>query len=406
MLWEIDATPINITPHYWEDPNEVTTKKKDLAMGRAVLSVVRDHATQDILGYSLDMSENRHMVINALRMAIERTGKLPYELRYDRGSWYGTDEVETIIKKFQGFGVKTTETTSPTGKPGVERWFETFQSVFLIDSDYYIGEGVKSRRENAHRSADQLTKQFQQAKRENWKFEDAVKEIAGYINEYRKTKLSKYSKKYKNVDYSPSELYNLFDDYEGSVNIERWEIADLLWKTTKLKITRRTVRLQVHNEVCLFPLIESKAAKYAINAADILMKHAEIVVKYDERDLSEVMIFTPDTGDFLGSLARNDGFDGYGKDAEWGKIAEFQAKQKQTSEAIKKKAKILMEAGQYDPMAILASHKVSKAAAVEAETAAFLPNIAEMKENIKRRGTKKGKAAEPVKVMDDFWGQW
>lgn len=74
-LYESDGTKLNL--FYRNDKGKVVA---DLQM-----YVVVDVASEAMLGYSFGMSEDTALVKNAYRMAIQRTGVLPLQTRYDNG---------------------------------------------------------------------------------------------------------------------------------------------------------------------------------------------------------------------------------------------------------------------------------------------------------------------------------
>ena len=112
--WQVDATRVNMIEH-----------AKDKGKGFLFIVAVRDVYSGDLLGYNFDYSENRWAVMAALKMAVQNTGYLPYELVTDRFPGHNTDEVKRIMNSLKRMGTEVTITHRPTGKAHLERSFST-----------------------------------------------------------------------------------------------------------------------------------------------------------------------------------------------------------------------------------------------------------------------------------------
>ncbi|TSE08651.1 transposase family protein, partial [Aquimarina algiphila] len=165
--------------------NLIEHTKDDKSKGFLFVIAVKDVHSGDILGYSFDYSENRWSVTNALKMAVENTGYLPYEIVADRFPGHNTKEVKALTHNLSLMGVKMTVTHKATGKPHVERGFGTIQSVFMQESKYYYGEGIQSRRASAHRSPEYLKEIRKESRKEGFGLTEAYNESQHIIEAFR-----------------------------------------------------------------------------------------------------------------------------------------------------------------------------------------------------------------------------
>ena len=113
--WQVDATRVNMIEH----------AKGDKSAGKGFLFIVavRDTYSGDLLGYNFDYSENRWAVMNALKMAVQNTGYLPYELVTDRFPGHNTDEVKRILNALKRMGTKVTTNPPAHGQSALRAQF-------------------------------------------------------------------------------------------------------------------------------------------------------------------------------------------------------------------------------------------------------------------------------------------
>lgn len=235
----------------------------------------------DIIGVHFDTKEDRYCYINALKMAVAHAGYLPYELVIDRFPGHNTEEIELLKKRLERLGVTVTITSKSTGKAKLERTFETIQSVFMAESDWYYGEGVQSGREAAHRAPEYLKAQLKKRKDGAWSFDEAWSEMMRVLERYRTTKLSEYSHKFASVEHSPSELHQMSDKPHAR-KVEVWDTIELFGLEKSVSIRNggmiKTEMQRVEYHYCV--------AEYATIAA-----HKTVRLCYDMEDLSTVHLF-------------------------------------------------------------------------------------------------------------------
>lgn len=299
--WQVDATRVNIISHKTNEGD-----KKFL-----YIIAVRDVHSGDILGQSFDYSENRWSVINAVKMAVQSAGYIPYEIVFDRFPGHNTDEAKRLMASLKQLGVKVTIAHDANAKASLERWFGTLQSVFMADSEYYYGEGIKSRRLHAHRSPDyiaQLTKESDKAK---FDLVEAYGESESIVNAYRTTAYSYYSRKNKHINKSPKMLHDESDKPHVQW-LENHQISMIFGLKKKIKIRNGLIKTEIQNIEFI----------YQVNDYQILSNEPEVIISYDMEDLTFVYLFKP-KGDYLIHLGEAEQFNRiqkYGPQAEFNRV--------------------------------------------------------------------------------------
>jgi hypothetical protein len=325
--WQVDGTRMNL----------VAYKDGEGAERYLYVIAIRDVYSGDVLGIHWDTKEDRWGYINALKMAASLTGHLPYEIVFDKFPGHNTEEFGTVVKRMELLGVRVTWTSTKTGKARVERWFETLQSVFMMSSHYYYGEGVQSKRLNAHRSPEYIKRMKAYAREQGYDFDAAIAESMRVMAAYRTTKLSTYSKKYHSIEKSPQELY---------IESEKPNVTKLqLWQSAVLFATETTVTMR--NEGQFKVTVWGVDYTYAISAEhfDVIMQYKTIRVVYDVEDMTRVWIFKDEAvqsewAEPLCEVMEQKAVQRYGPNAEWGelqkaktRIKEISQKRKETLEA-------------------------------------------------------------------------
>lgn len=301
--WQIDATRMNLIEH----------KKDDKKNGFLYIVAVKDVHSGDIIGHAFDYSENRYVYANAIKMAVESTGYLPYELVYDRFPGHNTKEIMTLFSTMETMGVKMTQTIKATGKPHVERGFGTLQSVFMQESKYYYGEGILSRRASAHRSPEYLKQIRKESRAEGFDLTASYDESEAIIEAFRSTKLSYYSRRHAKVDRSPSEIHQE-SEKPNVKQLQPHQISMLFGLKKKATIKHDgMIRTEIQKgDYC-----------FQVSDYEVMKKHKQVILSYDLEDLSQVHLFKPN-GDMLIHISSASLFEKpqtYGPQAEFNKIA-------------------------------------------------------------------------------------
>ena len=276
--WQVDATRVNMIEH----------AKGDKSKGFLFIIAVRDAYSGDLLGYNFDYSENRWAVMNALKMAVQNTGYLPYELVTDRFPGHNTDEVKRILNVLKRMGTKVTTTHSPTGKAHLERAFSTLQTVFMQKSEYYYGEGVQSRRPYAHRAPEYLKELRKEATKSGFDFAAAWHQAVSVVESYRSTPLSDYSRKHASLHKSPAQLHQE-SEKPNVTRLEAHQISMLFGLKKKVSLKHNG---QIRTE------IQKAEYIYHVDNFEVQANHKEVILSYDLEDLDTVYLFKQ-RGDLL-----------------------------------------------------------------------------------------------------------
>jgi hypothetical protein len=275
--WEMDATRVNMIPHAGKEGNKLQF---------LYIIAVRDVYSGDVVGMHFDLSEDRWAYVNALRNAVENTGYLPYELRYDRFPGHNTEEMKNLFSDLMYLGVKLTCTYKASGKARMERWFGSMQSIALQESPMYYGEGIMSNRKSAHRSADYLAKIRKVAKESGWDFDTASQEAEMRIEKWLNTPYSQWSRKYANVEKSAKQLHD--ESEKPSVNFVGQATIAYLFGLRKM--------LQVRHNGLIRTEINKEEFVYRIEDYSVVSRYGQVLCCYDVNDLSVVHIYEPGIG--------------------------------------------------------------------------------------------------------------
>lgn len=310
--WQMDGTRINIIDH------KHTHADGEKTMQYLYIVAVRDVHSGDILGYSLGVAEDRWMYLNALKMAVNETGYLPYQLVRDRFPGHDTPEYKNFEADITTRGVKITETSKATGKAQIERFFSTWQDCFMQDSAYYYGQGIKSRRKAAHRSEEYLKGVISKARKQKFDFDDACHEADILVESYRTTQLCKYSRKHKLVEKSPIEIHN-DSEKPHVINVTSQQITYIFGLKKKLQIRNQGL---IKTEIQKYPFI------YQTTDYNVISKHNEVLVVYELEDLSTVHLYEVSdkpVKKYLGQAREVDAPQIYGANPELDKLAKKEA---------------------------------------------------------------------------------
>lgn len=306
--WQMDGTRVNFIPHQSSDGKE-----------RSLIIIgVRDVHSGDLIGYHFDTKEDRWGYFHALEMAVKNAGHLPYELVHDRFPGHNTAEWELLTKRVNHLGVKTTVTSTATGKAHVERCFGTLQTVFMQDSPWYYGEGIQSSRENAHRSPEYLARAKKDARKVGFDFDMAWQSATEVVERYRDTKYSKYSRKNATIELSPKEMYAA----SKTPNVK--DVDD--FRRVEIFGTERPATIR--NQGIVRTRIQKVDYVYRVPNYSVLKNYKEVALCYDLEDLSTVHLFAPGSDvnrAYLGEAVEERGAVLYGPDAEYDKLAKMKA---------------------------------------------------------------------------------
>jgi hypothetical protein len=277
--WQMDGSRVNMIDHKAIVVDKKTGKEvtKDMFLYAVA---VRDVHSGMVLGVSYGYEESRWMYLNALESAVQTAGYLPYEITTDRFPGHDTPEMVELFDNLRGYGVEIDVVHTAEGKPHIERWFGTFQTVFLQSSDYYYGEGVMSNRKFAHRSKEYL-KRIKKESKNDWGWEKACDESNRVIASYNTTPLSSYSRKHKGVESSPEKLHEE-SDKPNVIDVAPWQQAYLFGIRKELRVAN--LGLIMHE-------VQHQKYHYRVDNYDTLSNHATLLCCFSIDDLDTLHLY-------------------------------------------------------------------------------------------------------------------
>lgn len=356
--WQVDGTRINMVPHKTVTHDE--NGKKITAQQYLYIVAVRDVHSGDILGHTFTYNENRWEVLDALKKAVTTAGYLPYEIIFDKFPGHNTPEAKAYLQELEHMGVTITLSSSKTVKQNLERWFGTMQSVFLQESKYYYGEGVKSTRRSAHRSEDYLKTVARQANAEGFDWQAACNETDAIIEAYRNTPYKAWSDKHSHIEATPRELHDMSDKPDVR-RLEEHEIYFLFGLKNKYKF-----RGQGLIEI----VVRGITYCYRCTDYNVVSNYPEVLVSYSLDDLSHIHIYKPSDKiikQYLGRVEIEKQAQRYGSKANWGTLSLNAAKISKLEHDQHEELQAKMAVGS-DIMSLLSPMSMSKGDKEQAES--------------------------------------
>ena len=288
--WQIDGTRVNIIDH--KVPIAGKDGKRKTANRFLYIVAVRDVMSGMPLGWEYCYEENAQAVIGALAMAVRNAGYLPYELIYDRFPGHNTAEWSFIEYSLRRAGTLMTVTHKAEGKAHMERWFGTLQSVFMAESNLYYGDGIRSTRRHAHRSKEYIAEMHRWAQKNNFNFDDAVRETNGFLEKYIHTPYSNYSRKFAEISKSPVQLHDE-SEKPNTYPLPEPQFCYIFGLRKEVSIRNYMIQTQIENAV----------RYYGIEDCNLTERYTgeKLINCFDHEDLSRVHLFDGET--YLGTFA-------------------------------------------------------------------------------------------------------
>jgi transposase InsO family protein len=351
--WQMDGTRANFLE--WKDSDG---KSHFLYM-----VIVRDVHSGAVLGLSLGESEDRWMYIHALRMAVQKTGYLPFELVLDRFPGHNSQEWKEVEYKIKETGTRVTYVHTAQGKAKVERFFNTLQTVFMAQSNKYYGEGIMSNRPFAHRSSEMLKESRKKAKLLSWGFEKACDELEQVMGLYNNTPLSNYSEKYKQIAESPMEMHDK-SPKESVKEVEQFRIIRMFGLQKIVGIRNSYIKTDIQKVEYLY-----------CPPTDVILEYAEVMICYDLNDLRMVHLFTPNGLKYLGDAYEQKRIQMYGPNADYEALAKSKMRGKEIREATRAKYEEVVSHARDSSIVDLLMGGLASKEAIEAAETGFLLNV-------------------------------
>lgn len=263
-LYYGDGTPLQI--FCW---NKAQTEKI-----RLNLFAVQDVASGKIVGFDLAESEDRYNIIAALKMAFDLEKLVPFEYKYDNASPTKTEEYNALKEAMllKGCLFTPTKKGNPKEKSQIERFFNTFQSKYQRMVDGFIGEGIKSKRDNGRIRPEFLKKC--QSKDNLYTYESMCKIVAQLITIYNLDN--------RRNKQSPDEVFAKSEKARAT-KIDATDIALLFWAHKTIKVSKSEIATTIRHNDYIFDVFD--------HATALKVSGKQVKMYYDEKDLSSVHLF-------------------------------------------------------------------------------------------------------------------
>ena len=201
---------------------------------KLTLFVVRDAHSRRAVGYSFGASENTVLIMEALRHAVERTGRVPAEIVSDNHSFNQTQEAENFKQQLLARGTEWTTTSNPQYKSIAERYFEHFDTVHCKPVAGWFGGSPTNRKRNARPTPEQRAELLKTA---HCYTADEVKQLgARLLEQFNAAPLNALNGLSPNEAYSRSEQPN-------APAADAADVMHLFWKTTRCQVRQGMVTL-------------------------------------------------------------------------------------------------------------------------------------------------------------------
>lgn len=317
--WIMDATRVNMIPcRVREMKNGVETWVE-----KSVFMVaVTDVHSLDTLAMTFTFAESRWAYRTLLEQAVRAAGHLPYEIVCDRFPGHNSEEGKALIERLRAAGVIVTITHEATGKAKQERWWRTLQSLCFQQSDWYYGEGIQSKDERAHRSAEHVADMKKLAKAESWTDDDLVKEVTHWLGVWRNTPLKEWGPQYDKCDISPSEMFKT-SAKPNVRTIAPERFAEMFGHETMVTMTHMgTLRTIVGGVEMIFKTDDFHVIRYR--------EGKQVVLCFDLDNPETGYIFEPSNTltikRYIGTVRYEAPVMRYGPNADWGEISRRKAR--------------------------------------------------------------------------------
>lgn len=245
--------------------------------------IIIDVHSRKIIGWSISENENTKMILQSFDLMMQITGNLfPRHILSDNFSGNRTPEFNAFKERatllgsnFQRHGVGN----SPA-KGIVENVVHLLEMVLTVNCPGFAGGGVRHKLKRTRKSDRTIAQLLQIKNLPNKNF--VVEEFKQAVLNYNDTC---YNDK-PNADTKYKEANNV------GLQLSSLEKLELFWSTTK-KIKPRAGKIAFH--------VDKKRYSYQMEVVDLanLKDGAEIIVKFDRKDMNEIFCFDPDNQKLL-----------------------------------------------------------------------------------------------------------
>jgi len=266
---------------------------KDSKTGRIVMLwmvTIIDVYSRRIIGVEIDKGETTDLVIKTLYNACRITGHLPKLVLVDNGSAFTSDKAEYFIEKCGEIGCEWqyTKIKKAREKAQIERSYGTLNSSIYNTIPGYLGEGIKSNREDAHPSPEEVKRIREKEVRT---YDEAKLLGIKCINLYNN----------KNFEGKPSKLEKYKSNLTVNTNRKRWVLLEkyhipmLFFEYTEATSSKCMVKIQFNQKHYHFQIPKRFALEY---------NGTKTKIYFNPADMSKAYSFCLKTKQFLYEMDR------------------------------------------------------------------------------------------------------
>ena len=272
--WQIDGWTV---PFYHLVKRQNRQGQTVSGWDKLTVFVVRDAHSRRALGYAFGASENTALIMEALRHAVERSGRLPAEIVSDNHSFNQTQEADNFKRQLLARGTEWTVTMNPQYKSIAERYFEHFDTVHCKPVTGWAGGSPRNRKRNARPTEEQRAELLKTA---YCLSADEVKNlVARLLEEFNERPLAVLG------NVSPAAAYAR-SEHPHAPEADAADVMHLFWKTTRCQVRQGIVTLTKGGE----------KHRFYLPGGDVSRRwyRQEVLVRYDD-DYATAYLFDPVT---------------------------------------------------------------------------------------------------------------
>ncbi len=270
-----------------------------------------DAATDCIIGYAFGKTETTELVLQALRMAVSKSKRLPDWLQYDGGKANLSSEVQDLIKGMETKGLRAQPYNGKSKY--VERVIGKVEQTFMRLMSNFVGGNITTKRQSSKANVDFLLKQKKKDLYHN--IPTVLDELRLLIETYNHSTMAK-------LGCSPWKAYNKAEEQGRAIN--DLMIVALFW--VKNVGTNKYVQAglkMTKNGVSREYVVETD--ERGVESEDFRAAHLghNFVVRYNPDDYSVIHLYDPITDKHIATAREKYAFAAIPTEGEMGVVKEI-----------------------------------------------------------------------------------
>lgn len=269
---QLDSTRINIP--FLNEYNEISYLN---------LCAAIDVYSSKIIGFSFAINEDVVMILECLKKSFFEMKIIPTQIIIDNHKAYTSKVYKEFKSKAEIYGIdhRHSKVGNPKDKGHIERWFYTFQTMYLNNLFGSLGNGIKSR-EIKGRTNSKLEKFYM--KKENLRKRKELELELGYL-------IEKYNNNLKIRNKSPNEIFQS-GIIDGAREFTIDDIAKLFFERRYFKVKKSTIIMIIQEQKFIY-VVYNEVLANKINGTHVL-------VMFDPSDLNKVYLFNRISHEYYG----------------------------------------------------------------------------------------------------------